>query len=246
MYAGDELIRGARVPALNDDYNLVHQYDGNVVIYKTKGAEAQWASNTAGKETTHFKFEKDGNMKLYNGHCVVWKFDLSTLHHPHGPPYSLIMQDNGEVALNDKDLNYLGGFGEGLSMHHGDFDHSKLPIGGILPTGGSLFTRGRVSAINFTDTGDLVLMDSTETLKTLGAKGGKFLVFQDDGSFLLYGEGSKPVWDFKTTGCTAEGAKAVMILKNGNLVLVDDDSAEIISENAEKHVIRTIVDFSKL
>lgn len=242
LYAGDEIKRGERITALNGDYAWVHQYDGNVVLYKMREGVVSWASNTAGKETTTLKFESNGDIVLFNHMTKVWQLDLSTIiRHQHGPPYVAIVQDNGEIALNDKDLNYLGGIGEGLSMHHGVFDHSKLPLGGALPWGGSIFTQGRVAAVNFNHDGDLKFQVNEGEPKPFGIKDATIMCVEDDGNLRLYNKSAKPVYDFK---CGGLGGKAVMIMDNGDLVLVDDDT--VMPNKADGHIIKTLVTYSSL
>lgn len=49
---------------------LVHQQDGNVVLYHNN--VAKWATNTVGKITTRLIMQNDGNLVLYWGARALW------------------------------------------------------------------------------------------------------------------------------------------------------------------------------
>jgi hypothetical protein len=51
---------------------LVHQHDGNVVIYNVEG-RALWSSRTQGTRTTRLVMQDDGNLVLYNGTTPVFQ-----------------------------------------------------------------------------------------------------------------------------------------------------------------------------
>jgi len=70
MKQNEFLIHGEAIFSNNNKYMLVHQQDGNVVLYE--GNKALWNSNTAGKKTSHLIFQNDGNLVIYNDRIVVW------------------------------------------------------------------------------------------------------------------------------------------------------------------------------
>ncbi len=81
------------VTSCNGRYNLVHQGDGNVVLYR--GGTALWHTRTNGRSTSTFVMQGDGNLVLYgtNG-AALW--------HPgtHGNPgATLSVQDDGNVVI---------------------------------------------------------------------------------------------------------------------------------------------------
>ena len=55
---------------------MIHQNDGNVVLYKgltqRTSQNALWATNTAGKNTTLFRFQTDGELVLKNNNSFFW------------------------------------------------------------------------------------------------------------------------------------------------------------------------------
>lgn len=245
MTAGEKLYRGQRLVALNGDYSLVHQYDGDVVIYKAAGAETPWSTVTWGKTTTHLILETNGDFVLYNNDQVVWKLDYSTLKNKQSSDKceSILMEDNGAVTFKTSYGALVGEVGDPEDTETGSFDHSKLLIGGVLPIGGSIFTHGRGGVMNFTSQGGIQFTNSDGKVKDLGISGGKFLAMQDDGNLNFYATAHDPIYSFNTFGYASKGAKGVLILKNGNLVLINDVNAT--PEDSEKYTMKVLFDFDK-
>jgi hypothetical protein len=79
LKSGETLRRGESVQSCDGQANLVHQPDGNVVLYDKVGA--RWATNTAGRtNTTDFVMQGDGNLVLYSTTGAVWS--SGTWNHP--------------------------------------------------------------------------------------------------------------------------------------------------------------------
>jgi subtilisin family serine protease len=64
LYSDGELARGASLPSWSGNATLIHQNDGNLVIYDRVGP--LWATNTQGRSTSKFTLQSDGNMVLYS------------------------------------------------------------------------------------------------------------------------------------------------------------------------------------
>ena len=63
LYTDQGLTRGQSLSSSNGNATLIHQNDGNVVIYDRVGA--LWATGTVGKSTSNFLMQSDGNLVLY-------------------------------------------------------------------------------------------------------------------------------------------------------------------------------------
>jgi hypothetical protein len=63
--SGEVLFRGQSVGSCNGRATLAHQGDGNVVVYDRVGP--LWHTNTAGRDTSTFMMQTDGNLVLYAG-----------------------------------------------------------------------------------------------------------------------------------------------------------------------------------
>jgi subtilisin family serine protease len=71
FYTGESLARGASVTNSTGKATLIHQNDGNVVIYDRLGPI--WATNTNNTSTSTFVLQGDGNVVLYaSGGSALW------------------------------------------------------------------------------------------------------------------------------------------------------------------------------
>lgn len=77
-------------------FHLIHQGDGNVVLYQVVGAglRALWASRTAGRISTSLVMQPDGNLVLYGPGTAL--FHTSTHGHPGAVGY---VQDDGNFVI---------------------------------------------------------------------------------------------------------------------------------------------------
>lgn len=109
----DDAYHSQRIHSPNLKYYLVHQFDGNVVLYRASGAVALWASNTLGGERRGRKLimQGDGNFVLYWGEPgVVTLPGYGTGLHPrwstntHGNPGAfLAIQNDGNLVIYTAD-----------------------------------------------------------------------------------------------------------------------------------------------
>jgi hypothetical protein len=96
---GESLFRSMTLRSPNGLYRLVHQNDGNVVIYK--GNVQIWSTGTSGFETTKLTLDKDGDLALYtaNNSDPIWKYTGKN-------GYYVQLQDNGNFIMVGKQ-NYV-------------------------------------------------------------------------------------------------------------------------------------------
>lgn len=75
-------------------YSLVHQLDGNVVLYDLERRKPLWHTRTHGRRTSLFAVQGDGNVVLYNGERPLWHTRT------HGRPGSVLaVQDDGNLVV---------------------------------------------------------------------------------------------------------------------------------------------------
>jgi len=68
---GESLARGQLIRSCTGNVTLVHQTDGNVVLYDRIGAS--WSTGTAGRsDTLSFVMQNDGNLVLYARTGAIW------------------------------------------------------------------------------------------------------------------------------------------------------------------------------
>jgi hypothetical protein len=91
--SGQGLLRNQSVTSCDGRSQLVHQADGNVVLYEA--GQAIWATHTAGQDTALFAMQADGNVVLYApGGRAVWH---TATHGNAGA--GLVVQDDRNVVV---------------------------------------------------------------------------------------------------------------------------------------------------
>ena len=97
---GDRLDAGAalginvKLVSNNEQYTLINQSDGNLVLYGPSGAV--WSTSTVGRGSTGLLMQGDGNLVLYGGSTPLWSSGT--------PGYAgawAIMQDDGNFVVYD-------------------------------------------------------------------------------------------------------------------------------------------------
>lgn len=88
------LHRGQSRTSCDGRYRLVHQDDGNVVLYDLAYDRALWHTGTHGRATTVFAVQDDGNVVLYDHGRPLWHSRT------HGYPGSVLaVQDDGNLVV---------------------------------------------------------------------------------------------------------------------------------------------------
>lgn len=83
---------GESVTSPNGAHVLVHQHDGNVVLY-AYGSKAIWHTQTHGRDTSHLVFQGDGNLVLYGEGRALWHTGT------YGKGEALAVQDDANVVV---------------------------------------------------------------------------------------------------------------------------------------------------
>ena len=93
LWHNEELTQNTELNSQNGSYKLIHQSDGNVVLYH--GDKATWATNTCGKSTAKFIMQSDGNVVLYGpSNEVHWASNTCN-----SGAKKLVVQDDGNLVL---------------------------------------------------------------------------------------------------------------------------------------------------
>jgi hypothetical protein len=93
LASGEALGRGQSVQSCNGRANLVHQGDGNVVLYDA--VAHNWATWTGGRsDTTWFVMQTDGNLVLYSNAGAIWSSGTSG-----NPGARLTIQDDCNMVI---------------------------------------------------------------------------------------------------------------------------------------------------
>jgi hypothetical protein len=94
--SGDTVFhRDQRLTSCSGRFFLVHQGDGNVVLYDNQNGSALWSTRTNGRSTDALIMQSDGNLVLYApGGNPLW----SSRTHGNGGAF-LAVQDDGNVVV---------------------------------------------------------------------------------------------------------------------------------------------------
>lgn len=96
------LLKDQYIESENKKYKLVFQGDGNLVLYEGEAPhwKALWASNTGGKEATHFSFQHDNNAVIYNYKNPIWSSGVICL--LLNKKCKLYVENDGVVRIRDE------------------------------------------------------------------------------------------------------------------------------------------------
>jgi hypothetical protein len=194
---GQSLTPGQRVNSCVGSSFLIHQSDGNVVLYQ--GGRPRWFTGTDGRASGQLEMQGDGNLVLYApDRTPLWYSGT------HGNPGArLDLEQECTLVIRATDGRALWSSGTRCVTQ---------ACGSLLP-GDALYPGQAVSSCNgratFTLQGDgnVVLYQGSRALwasDTPGRDAG-VLAMQGDGNLVLYSPASAPLWFTSTSG--HEGAR---------------------------------------
>ena len=183
LASGVSLGRDQRIRSCDGRFDLVHQMDGNVVVYQ--GTQVRWATHTVGQATTSLVMQGDGNLVLYNGPSVVWASGTAA-----NPGAWLSLRDDGIVTIYARDATTLWYAGCGV-----------LTLDATILRGTELRSCDRRFYLAHQFDGNVVLYQNGVPLWATNTMGyaTTALKMQSDGNLVLYNGGS-PVWASHTAG----------------------------------------------
>jgi hypothetical protein len=211
---GQSLTPGQSVNSCMGDAVLVHQGDGNVVLYQ--GGRARWASGTGGR-TGLLVMQGDGNLVLYSPEMApLWASGTSGY-----PGARLDLEQGCTLVIRGTDGRALWSSGS----------RCVTQACGSLLTGDLLYPGQAVSSCNGRATfilqgdGNVVLYQGSRALwnsATQGVPG--MLTMQGDGNLVLYSSTQAPLWASGTSG------------QSGAQLFVQDDCHAVIYNTAGQPV----------
>jgi len=218
LASGASLAPGQALTSCNGAATLVHQGDGNVVLYDNNSHRAIWHTQTYGRATSSFVMQGDGNLVLY-GSGALWS--------------SGTFGNGGAIAVVQDDGNFVI-YGAGNRALWATDTQVQAPppppppppapkACGGLGAGASLGRGEQVSSCNgrfvlaHQGDGNVVLYDNGRALWTTRTDGRatSSLVMQGDGNLVLY-NGGAALWASRTDG---HGGATLAVQDDGNLVI---------------------------
>ncbi|MGB8687190.1 MAG: hypothetical protein WCD53_07615 [Microcoleus sp.] len=103
LQEGDFLLPGDRLFSQSQNYQLIYQEDGNLVVYDSSTEKPIWASNTKGSYAWRTYMQDDGNFVVYTDHAKpVWS---SGVYKSQYKGSKLFVEDNGNLVIKDCNNN---------------------------------------------------------------------------------------------------------------------------------------------
>jgi hypothetical protein len=215
LASGQALTPGQSVNSCVGNSSLVHQGDGNVVLYQ--GGRARWATGTHGRSTGQFVMQGDGNLVLYStGMVALWASGT------HGNPGArLELEQECTLVIRATDGRALWSSGTRCVTQA----CGSLLTGDVLYPGQSVSSCNGRAAFSLRADGNLVLSQGSLTLWASGSSGVPgSLVMQGDGHLVLYSPSLTPMWASGTNG------------QNGAQLFIQDDCNAVIYNTAGQPV----------
>lgn len=185
LLSGHSLAPNAYLQSCNGQHKLVHQLDGNVVLYN--GSKVDWATHTPGPTTSTFVMQGDGNLVLYAATGPLWASNTAG-----NPGAWLTVRDDGLLMIVAKDGKALWVEGCGL-----------LGPNSRILQGKEIRSCDRRSALQHQTDGNVVLtrdgVPAGWATNTVNQVTREFRM-QDDGNLVLYGPNGEVRWASDSQG----------------------------------------------
>lgn len=213
MRAGQALRRES-LTSENGRFTLVHQDDGNIVLYENETLRAWWASNTCGAESAFCALRETDGLGLFSpGGKRIWSTGATR------PAATLVVQDDGNVTIADVDGATVWSSESAPSVPGGPAATGDRMLPGQTLGRQSLTSESGRTTLAHQDDGNLVLY-SNEGRGALWASDTQFrgtgrCKLLEDGDLVLYDRSGQAVWSTDTTGNPGAG------------LIVGDDGLEL-------------------
>lgn len=100
---GFEAHKGTEVSVLKTgNWNLLWQYDGNLVLYGPGYGHGAWTSHTDNRGTDLY-FQGDGNLVIYQSGNPVWASDTANAEKGGKGGRKLVLTSEGSLYILDQD-----------------------------------------------------------------------------------------------------------------------------------------------
>jgi hypothetical protein len=194
LSSGASLNPGDSLTSPSGTYNLIYQSDGNLVVYRDDGTPVWWSS-TNGSAPGLVTVQTGGDVTVTDPNGnILWSAGTDG-----NPGDALVMQDSGALQVIGSDGTVLWDSGSG---------------------GGTLGDCGGFGGGNTLDSGQVLCTNTSMT----SPSGTFFLIYQDDGNFVLYRNDGTPVW---WTGTDGTSAGRVSMEAGGALAVIAADGTTL-------------------
>ncbi|TDQ53087.1 outer membrane protein assembly factor BamB family protein [Actinorugispora endophytica] len=216
-----QTLRRQSLTSASGEYTLVHQNDGNVVLYRDHDGRSLWETGRHRGGTLRLALREDGDLVLHNARGdEVWSTGTAG-----SPGARLVVRDDGDVVLYDGAGERLWATGT-VRRPLPEGPHARgdaLLRGQTLRRQSLTSASGEYTLVHQND-GDLALYRDSDdhALWTSGTRRASVgaLALHEDGDVVLHDADGAPVWRTGTSGLP--GARLV-VRDDGDLALHDAD-----------------------
>jgi hypothetical protein len=215
LNANEKLLPAEQLFSVRDQYRLVLQKDGNLVIYNHNNI-ATWATHTNGNTPADLAMQSDGNLVLYNtAGKAIWSSNTRTLGGTH-----VTMQDDGNLVILTDAGRPVWSIATGIVPPPPPPPGPTLNAGKALGVNQYLLSaQGKYQLILQAD-GNLVEYATAGHRPVwqtnTDGKDSDHLAMQADGNLVLYGRKSEVLWYSNTRTL---GGTHVILQDDSNLVI---------------------------
>jgi hypothetical protein len=213
-----QTLRRQSLTSPSGRYTLVHQDDGNLVLYSNTQLNACWASGTDGSGAQICALREDaGLVILHSDGRQAWSSGTT------GPVARLMVRDDGDVVLEDSAGAVVWSSGTAVVVPEG-----PVAIGDRMEPGQTLGRQSLTSAsgrytLVHQDDGDLVLYDNTGRGRVWASgtqwSGTARCLLHRDGNLAIYDKRARVVWSTETAGHPG----SVLTVRDDGLALTTPD-----------------------
>lgn len=195
----------------NQQYYLMFQNDGNLVMYSKSNAPL-WASKTE-NIGDKAEFQNDGNLVIYNraGAAI---FSTGT----NGRGAFLSVQNDGNLVVYGNRQNALWASKDNNAGNNGAYNTGDIFKDRSFPKGDKIYSANGDYYLTFQQDGNLVLyyISGSAVWDSKTAGRGYRASFQNDGNLVVYDNRNSPIFSTNTGNKDVE---KLVVQNDGNLVI---------------------------
>lgn len=227
---GQEIFKNVKTYSPSQEYYLIFQQDGNLVMYKARNNSSFWSSKTSNLGSRAI-FQDDGNLVVYNRSNTP-VFSTNT-----GNRGAMMrVQDDGNLVIYSRNSNPIWSSVADTAQNGGEsphFSQSGMRKGFKFSIGEKLYSNNREFYLSFQPDGNLVIYDRNRNVvwdaKT-GNRGAR-AEFQNDGNLVVYNRRGQALFASNTGN---RNANSLLMQDDGNLVIYDSRNNPLWSSDGEQ------------
>ncbi|WP_158562892.1 SMI1/KNR4 family protein [Marinitenerispora sediminis] len=232
-----QALRRQSLTSASGEYTLIHQDDGNLVLYRNRDGLALWASNTWGTEAGTAELGQDGDLVLSDADGdPLWRSGTAGR-----PGARLVVGDDGDTVLYGADGGRLWATGTvQRPLPEGPVARGAVMLAGQTLRRQSLTSPSGDHTLVYQDDGNLVLYcgPAGRALWATGTDGCSVgvLTLYGDGDLVLHDTHGAPLW---RTGTAGNPGARLEVGDDGDVVLRGADGMRLWGTGTRRREIPT-------